>query len=73
MGSMDDETKALFVFASRLARYSDSDIVILNTEPLREILEQTSEDAPDSCESSARPHWRQSKRVQRKHSDNSKP
>ena len=56
MGSMDDETKALFVFASRLARYSDSDIVILNTEPLREILEQTSEDAPDSCESSARPH-----------------
>ena len=53
---MDDETKAVLVLALKLRQYSDNDIVILNTEPLREILEQASEDAPDSCETGNHPH-----------------
>ena len=41
---MDDESKELLAFASKLARYSDNDVVILNTEPLREILNQARSD-----------------------------
>ena len=41
---MDDEAQELLAFAHRLSQYSDSGVVILNTEPLREILNQARSD-----------------------------